>query len=106
MQAQTKSGLCLVSTNAFFRPGVALSDENLTLSLVRLAGGVLASLAINIILYLVLRYAQRRLMPSGEAGTVILLRQPAFILLCLAVKIVWDGASELRRGLLLSAGLP
>jgi len=85
--------------------GVALSDENLTLSLVRMAGGVLALLAIGVVLYLVFRYAQRLLKPLGEAGTIIFLRLSAFILLCLGVQIVWDGASELLRELLLSTSL-
>ncbi|MHB8948319.1 MAG: MarC family protein [Rhodoferax sp.] len=85
--------------------GVALSDENLTLSLVRMAGGVLALLAIGVVLYLVFRYAQRLLRPLGEAGTIIFLRLSAFILLCLGVQIVWDGASELLRELLLSTSL-
>jgi multiple antibiotic resistance protein len=33
---------------------------------------------------------------------VIFLRLSAFILLCLGVQIVWDGLSELLRGLLVS----
>jgi len=85
--------------------GVALSDENLTLSLARMAGGVLAMLVIGIILYLVFRYAQRLLEPLGEAGTVIFLRLSAFILLCLGVQIMWDGLSELLQGLLASAAV-
>lgn len=53
---------------------MAFSDENLTLSLVRMAGAVLALLLIGIILYLVFRCAQRLLRPLGEAGTVIFLK--------------------------------
>jgi len=80
--------------------GVALHDQKLGLSLARIGGGVLAVLAIGVVLYLAFRYAQRLLRPLGEAGTVIFLRLSAFILLCLGVQIVWDGLSELLRGLL------
>lgn len=80
--------------------GVALHDAQLALSLARISGGILALLAIGVLLYLAFRYAQRLLKPLGEAGTVIFLRLSAFILLCLGVQIVWDGVSELLRGLL------
>ncbi len=82
--------------------GVALHDARLSLSLARISGGILALLAIGVLLYLAFRYAQRLLKPLGEAGTVIFLRLSAFILLCLGVQIVWDGVSELLRGLLLA----
>ena len=83
--------------------GVALHDARLSLSLARISGGILALLAIGVLLYLAFRYAQRLLRPLGEAGTVIFLRLSAFILLCLGVQIVWDGASELALGLLREA---
>jgi multiple antibiotic resistance protein len=85
--------------------GVSLSDVRLAVSLASMAGGVLALLAIGVIMYLAFRYAQQLLRPLGEAGTVIFLRLSAFILLCLGVQIVWDGLSELLRGLLLQAGV-
>lgn len=83
--------------------GVSLQDDRLLLSLARMGGGVLALLAVGVLLYLAFRYAQRLLRPLGEAGTVIFLRLSAFILLCLGVQIVWDGASELLLGLLRQA---
>lgn len=83
--------------------GVSLQDDRLLLSLARMGGGVLALLAVGVLLYLAFRYAQRLLRPLGEAGTVIFLRLLAFILLCLGVQIVWDGASELLLGLLRQA---
>ena len=81
--------------------GVSLNDTRVSLSLARMGGGVLALLAIGLLLYLAFRYAQQLLKPLGEAGSVIFLRLSAFILLCLGVQIVWDGLSELLRGLLL-----
>jgi multiple antibiotic resistance protein len=83
--------------------GVSLHDQRLLLSLARMGGGVLALLAVGVLLYLAFRYAQRLLRPLGEAGTVIFLRLSAFILLCLGVQIVWDGVSELALGLLREA---
>lgn len=80
--------------------GVSLHDQKLTLSLVRMGGGVLALFVIGIVLYLALKYAQRLLKPLGDAGSVIFLRLTAFILLCLGVQIVWDGIEELLRGLI------
>lgn len=80
--------------------GVALNDARVSISLARMLGGVMALLAIGLLLYLAFRYAQQLLKPLGEAGTVIFLRLSAFILLCLGVQIVWDGVSELMRGVL------
>jgi multiple antibiotic resistance protein len=82
--------------------GVSLNDERIARSVAYMAGGTLALLVIGILLYLAFRYAERLLKPLGEAGTVIFLRLSAFILLCLGVQIVWDGLSELLRGLLVS----
>lgn len=85
--------------------GVALHDQKLTLSLARMGGGVLALLVAACVLYLALRYATRLLKPLGDAGTVIFLRLSAFILLCLGVQIIWDGASELLRSVLVVPGV-
>ena len=79
--------------------GVALSDARFSISLARMAGGVLALLAVGLLVYLAFRYAQLLLRPLGEAGSVIFLRLSAFILLCLGVQIVWDGLSGLLRQL-------
>ena len=86
--------------------GVSLADTRLSISLARMGGGVLALLAIGLLVYLAFRYAQQLLKPLGEAGTVIFLRLTAFILLCLGVQIVWDGVYELGLGLLRDAQLP
>lgn len=85
--------------------GVALHDQKLTLSLARMGGGILALLVIAGLLFLALRYAQKLLKPLGDAGTVIFLRLSAFILLCLGVQIIWDGARELLLSVLLTSGI-
>ena len=83
--------------------GVALHDAKLTLSISRVAGGLIALSLIAVMLYFAFRYAQRLLKPLGEAGTTVFLRMSSFILLCLGVQIIWDGASELLYGVLADA---
>lgn len=55
------------------------------------AGGILGCLAIAAIIYLSYRFAEKILGFLGEAGTDVVLRLSAFILLCLGVQIVWRG---------------
>ena len=59
-----------------------------------------ALVVIGAIMFLAFRYATPLLKPLGETGTMVFLRLSAFILLCLGVQIVWDGLSELLRGLM------
>lgn len=82
--------------------GVSLSSDRVGLALASIAGGLLALVLIAVLLYLAFRYAEHLLRPLGEAGAIIFLRLSAFILLCLGVQIVWDGVSELVRGLMSS----
>ena len=75
--------------------GVALHDVRLVISLARMGGALLALAIIGMLLYLAFRYGEHFLRLIGDAGTAVLLRLTAFILLCLGVQIVWDGISEL-----------
>lgn len=79
--------------------GVSLHDERVPVSLARFSGGLLALAVIGWVMYLAFRYARQLLEPLGETGSIVLLRLSAFILLCLGVQIVWDGASELLRSI-------
>jgi len=45
------------------------------------------------------RYAERLSRIIGETGMTVFLRLSAFILLCIGVQIVWNGASALLRTL-------
>jgi multiple antibiotic resistance protein len=49
--------------------------------------------------YVAYRYADRLSRMIGETGMSVLLRLTAFILLCIGVQIVWNGASALLRTL-------
>jgi multiple antibiotic resistance protein len=75
--------------------GVSLTDDRVSIAFARTSGGLLALVACGVLMYFAFRYAQQLLRPLGEAGTLVFLRLAAFILLCLGVQIVWDGASEL-----------
>ena len=77
--------------------GASLHSRSWTLSAANFAGGLLAALAIGALVYLTFRYANRLLRPLGEVGLIVFLRLTAFILLCVGVQIVWDGAAELLR---------
>ncbi len=58
-------------------------------------GHLLASVVIAWSIYLCFRYASRILQLIGQAGTSVVLRLSAFILLCIGVQIAWNGASAL-----------
>ncbi|MDO5625371.1 MAG: MarC family protein [Pseudomonadota bacterium] len=75
--------------------GATLYDPHLPVTLARLGGGVVGAVLVGAAVYLTYRFARRLLQPLGETGTVVFLRLSAFILLCVGVQIVWDGASEL-----------
>jgi multiple antibiotic resistance protein len=79
--------------------GASLHSRRVSESLANFAGGLAATLIIGLLVALTFRYAGRLLRPLGEVGLVVFLRLTAFILLCVGVQIVWDGASALLRGL-------
>jgi multiple antibiotic resistance protein len=56
-------------------------------------------LIIAVAVYLCYRYAHRILKRLGPTGTSVVVRLSAFILLCIGVQIVWNGASALLRTL-------
>lgn len=84
--------------------GVAQVDSRFGVTLARFTGGLLALVACSVLLYLAYRYAKVLLRPLGEAGTLVFLRLAAFILLCLGVQIIWDGASELLESVVQPKG--
>ena len=64
-------------------------------SLAHTTGVVLIAIAV----FITFRYADRILRRLGPTGTAVLLRLSAFILLCIGVQIIWNGASALLRTL-------
>ena len=59
------------------------------------AGLVVGIAIVCIVIWLAYRFATRFVRLLGATGTAVFLRLSAFILLCIGVQILWDGASEL-----------
>ena len=56
---------------------------------------VVGALLLALSIYFPFRYAERLTRALGSTGTAVLLRLSAFILLCIGVQIVWNGAFSL-----------
>ena len=87
------------SISAAITVGAALHSKHWATSAANFAGGLAAMVAVGVLIMLTFRYAGRILRPLGEVGLIVFLRLTAFILLCVGVQILWDGARELIRGL-------
>ena len=87
------------SISAAITVGAALHSKHWAASAANFAGGLAAMVAVGVLIMLTFRYAGRILRPLGEVGLVVFLRLTAFILLCVGVQILWDGARELIKGL-------
>jgi multiple antibiotic resistance protein len=73
------------------RPQLAEMPELLVLFSAALAGIV----AITTVIYICYRFADRIVARLGSAGTSVVMRLSAFILLCIGIQILWGGVSEL-----------
>lgn len=63
-------------------------------------GHVLGVLITAVSIYLCYRYAERILRKLGTTGTNVLIRLTAFILLCIGVQIMWNGAHTLLQSVI------
>lgn len=88
------------SLSAALTVGATLHDDRAWAAASRLAGSVPAIAVAALVVYLCLRFAAQFLHRLGPNGTAVLMRLSAFILLCLGVQIVWDGARELLLSLM------
>lgn len=62
-----------------------------------LAGAAIVGLlAVSLAVYLCYRYAERLATYLGDAGTNVLVRLSAFILLCIGIQVMWSGWSALN----------
>ncbi|WP_293765311.1 MarC family protein [uncultured Aquitalea sp.] len=59
-----------------------------------------AVLSLSVLVYMCYRHADRLLGYLGQTGSVVFLRLSAFILMCLGVQIMWEGAEQLLVELL------
>lgn len=80
--------------------GASLAHPSWSMSAVHTAGSVIGLAVVAAVVLLCYRYAEKLLRPLGETGTVVFLRLSAFILLCLGIQIMWDGAEALLSGVL------
>ena len=74
--------------------GAAMSFRTPT----RIASAVATALGVLIaagVLYLCFRYAAKLVGWLGSVGTLVMTRMSAFILLCIGVQLLWDGAADL-----------
>ncbi|MCK9509223.1 MAG: NAAT family transporter [Pigmentiphaga sp.] len=83
--------------------GASLRSPSLLVSGTQVSGALLGLAAVGLVIFLCFRFAENLLKPLGETGIVVFLRLSAFILLCLGVQIIWEGASELMLDMMARA---
>jgi len=83
--------------------GATLHDKTMAATLSKFAGSLPAIAVASLVVYLCLKFAAQFLHKLGPNGTAVLMRMSSFILLCLGVQIVWDGARDLLLHLLVQA---
>lgn len=87
------------SLSAAITVGATVQDD-ITLHAVAKLLGSLGGLAVaGVAVYFVLRFAGEVIGRLGPNGTAVVMRLSAFLLLCLGVQIVWDGAHDLIMSL-------
>ncbi len=83
--------------------GATLHAESKADIALNLTGSLVAISVASLVVYFCLKFAAQFLYKLGSNGTAVLMRLSAFILLCLGVQIMWDGARELLLGLMREA---
>lgn len=68
-------------------------------NLLAILATVVASVLVAVSIYLCYGFADRLAAIIGESGMSIILRLSAFLLVCIGVQILWNGASTLLRSL-------
>ena len=80
------------------------TKRSMTETMANIAGGLAAALLLGMLVALTFRYASRLLQRLGETGQIVFLRLMAFMLLCVGVEIIWDGARALLIGIMATGG--
>ncbi len=83
--------------------GATLHDKTMTATLTKLAGSLPAIVVAAVAVYFCMKFAAQFMHKLGPSGSAVFMRLSAFILLCLGVQIVWDGARDLLLQLLIQA---
>ncbi len=83
------------SISAAITVGASFDFISAAAGVMNVTGMILAIISVSLILFFCLRFAARFLYRLGPSGTAVFMRLSAFILLCIGVQIIWDGAHEL-----------
>src|SRR5690554_2276697 len=83
------------SLSAAITVGATVQDDTTLRAAFKLAGSLGGLVVAGIAVYFVLRFAGEVIGPLGPNGTAVVMRLSAFLLLCLGVQIIWDGAHDL-----------
>jgi multiple antibiotic resistance protein len=70
-----------------------------------LVAATIATVLISLLIYLLYRHSPRVSRAVGPTGTSIIVRLSAFLLFCIGIQVLWNGAAELL-GSLAAAKLP
>jgi multiple antibiotic resistance protein len=79
--------------------GTSRPDHIRDFALFLLAATLVTGL-MSLIIYALYRYADRVSHVVGPTGTTIIVRLSAFLLFCIGIQVLWNGASELIAGLI------
>ena len=82
----------------------ANEPRHLGQNLLPILAAVIASALVALSIYLCYGFADRLAAVIGESGMGIILRLSSFLLVCIGVQILWNGASALLRSLLVAGG--
>lgn len=73
--------------------------HNLAASLASILAAVIGSMMVAATIYLCYAFADRLALVLGPRGTNVVVKLTSFLLVCIGVQIVWNGASQLLRSL-------
>jgi multiple antibiotic resistance protein len=77
----------------------ANAPQHLPESLLAIAGAVIGSLLIAVSVFLCYGFADRLARLLGATGMSVIMRLSSFLLVCIGVQILWNGASVLLGSL-------
>jgi multiple antibiotic resistance protein len=77
----------------------ANEPHNFRASLVSILAAAIGSLIVAATIYLCYAFADRLTLVLGPTGTNVIVKLTSFLLVCIGVQIVWNGASQLLRSL-------
>jgi multiple antibiotic resistance protein len=77
----------------------ANTPQHLGANLLSILAAGIASAFIAVTIYLCYGYADRLASKIGVTGTNVILKLTAFLLVCIGVQILWNGASKLLSSL-------